>query len=194
MSLKIKILGISGVARSGKDTFYSNMPKHVECQRLAFADQLKEECDDFLMKNTGVSVFSEEPSDKELIRPFLVTYGTHVRRKLDPLCWIKKIEEQADALIERGILPVITDVRYENEASWIHKKGGKLIHISRMIPIENSEEEGILPPANLEEAENDPILMKNSDATITWRTYGSEKTSQGQLPVKECLKNLQIIN
>ena len=107
---------------------------------------------------------------------------------------LKKIEEQADALIERGILPVITDVRYENEASWIHKKGGKLIHISRMIPIENSEEEGILPPANLEEAENDPILMKNSDATITWRTYGSEKTSQGQLPVKECLKNLQIIN
>mgnify|MGYP003326149020 CR=1 FL=1 len=93
--MKNNIIGVTGFARSGKDTFYNYSTKalnRAKCYRYAFADALKEECDSFLQANLGISAFTEEAQEKELIRPFLVTYGTEIRRKLDPFCWIKKVE------------------------------------------------------------------------------------------------------
>ena len=111
------ILGLCGVAKSGKDTFFSAAKEMgVKCRRLAFADALKKECDKFLKDNIKISAFTSDPKEKELIRPFLVTYGTHLRRKLDEKCWINSIKSEAEELISKGELPIITDVRYENEA------------------------------------------------------------------------------
>ena len=55
-----------------------------------FADALKEECDELLGKYTDISAFTENNSEKKLVRPLLVTWGTSIRRKLDENCWIKK--------------------------------------------------------------------------------------------------------
>ena len=93
------IIGVTGFARSGKDTFYQESSKllsRANCFRYAFADALKQESDDFLKKNVGISAFTEDSEDKELIRPFLVTYGTELRRKLNPNCWISKVEEMIE--------------------------------------------------------------------------------------------------
>ena len=181
------LLGLSGVARSGKDTFFSFIEEEgVKCKRIAFADELKQECLRFLLDNTGISAFTEDPEEKEIIRPFLVTYGTHIRRKLNPYCWIDKVNNKAKNLISSSILPVITDVRYENEAKWVHDMGGKLIHVSR------TEGNNNINPSNREEEENDPILIKKADAHVNWPTYSSLEMCRPV--VQECLKNLQITN
>tara|TARA_B100000212_G_scaffold273998_1_gene213464 strand:+ start:1824 stop:2369 length:546 start_codon:yes stop_codon:yes gene_type:complete len=161
-----KIIGITGVARSGKDTLFnalSEINTNIVFKRIALADELKRECDEFLKKNIGISAFTEEPKEKEIIRPFLVTYGTHVRRKLNQNCWIDRAQETMDKF--NGVdCFVITDVRFPNEMDWIRNKGGKVLHISR---------EGVLP-ANQEESDNDPHLMKNADVRIKIATFQSD--------------------
>lgn len=53
------IIGISGVARSGKDTLANNFVKifkslGIKAKRQALADELKKEVRHFLKKNTGL--------------------------------------------------------------------------------------------------------------------------------------------
>ena len=150
-----KVIGISGVARVGKDTFFRALLKespNYNLVRVAFADELKEECNEFLMKNVGISAFTQDPDEKALIRPFLVTYGSQLRRRRDPYCWIKRAEAKMSSI--KGVnesTVVITDVRYPNELDWIHSKmKGISIHLSR---------EGMVP-VNEEEALYDPQLKK----------------------------------
>ena len=168
---EVKIIGLCGAARSGKDSFYTFSKEifksnGIVTARLAFADELKRECSKFLEDNTNISPFTEDPKEKEIIRPFLVTYGTHVRRRLNPNCWIAKVNAKAKNLILEGVVPVVTDVRYPNEADWIHSLGGKIIHISRS----GTE------PINKEEKENDPILKSKSDEALRWETFGNSIT------------------
>ena len=174
------ILGITGVARVGKDTLFTcikEINKGIKFSRLAFADELKKECDDFLIKNIGISAFTEDESEKKIIRPFLVTYGTHVRRKLDKDCWIKKIEPMVSK--ERNKCFVITDVRFSNEAEWIKKMGGLVIHLSR---------DGILP-ANDDEKINDPILRNIADHKIKLPTFNEDLIGS----VKNEILNSQVL-
>ena len=148
----MKLIGITGLARAGKDTFY-NFSKSIlesnqyKCHRYAFADALKEELDELLRKSVGISAFTESPSEKKVIRPLLVAYGT-LQRKANPSCWINKIQDRVKLEIENGSWVFVTDVRYENEMDWIHSLGGKAVHIHR---------EGNVAP-NSDELKNDPIL------------------------------------
>lgn len=62
------ILGISGVARVGKDTLFTcikEINKEINFTRMAFADELKRESDEFLMKNVGISAFTEDENEKD---------------------------------------------------------------------------------------------------------------------------------
>lgn len=150
----IQVIGISGVARVGKDTFFRAIKKenpNGSVIRLAFADELKEECNKFLMENVGISAFTQDPNEKALVRPFLVTYGSQLRRKQDPSCWISRVSAKISSLPKGDWKVVITDVRYPNELDWVHKEmKGTSIHLSR---------EGVYP-INEEEASNDPILKE----------------------------------
>lgn len=154
-----KIIGLTGVARSGKDTFFECLKSNfsnLRFSRIAFADELKHECNDFLMKNTGISAFTEDPEEKEIIRPFLVTYGTHVRRRLNQNCWIDKIEPKMIKDRLNTDIFVITDVRFPNELTWIKSRGGSVIHIQREKTTAANEEEG----------KNDPILRDLADISL----------------------------
>ena len=93
-----KLIGIAGYARSGKDTFFARSAKYLndngfEAKRYAFADALKSEVDSLLTEHTGLSAFTEKDSEKEIVRPLLVTYGTEIRRKLSVMGEKLKIEE-----------------------------------------------------------------------------------------------------
>ena len=107
------LIGVTGFATSGKDTLYTicrnNLPSSFNTKRYAFADELKAECDKFLLDNVGISAFTSDPYEKEVIRPLLVTYGTHIRRKLDQNCWINRLEERirSDALCDHLIFITI---------------------------------------------------------------------------------------
>ena len=165
----IKVIGISGVARVGKDTFFRALLKespNYNLVRVAFADELKEECDEFLLKNIGISAFTQDPDEKVLIRPFLVTYGSQLRRRKDPLCWIKRARNKLVKIGEKGdTTAVFTDVRYPNELEWIHKEmKGTSIHLSR---------DG-MKPANEEEAINDPKLKEMCDIKLELPNFPEE--------------------
>jgi hypothetical protein len=163
------IIGLSGFAGSGKDSFYKISKEllslNFKIDRCAFADILKSECDEFLIQNVGISSFTENREEKEIIRPFLVTYGTHVKRKINPMCWIDKLEAIMDPsdLTSKTKLRFITDVRYENEAQWVLDKKGFLISIDR---------DGV-GPANSEEKNNSTILHSLCNYSFQWANYSN---------------------
>lgn len=84
------------------------------------ADQLKLESKDFVFNTLGIDVFTENTEEKNIIRPFLVTWGTHVRRKLDPDIWIKKIQES----VEENSILIVPDIRFKNEFDWVKTNNG----------------------------------------------------------------------
>lgn len=162
----MKLIGICGLARCGKDTFFEISKsilreKGSEAKKFAFADSLKLECDELLGRYTNISSFTEKDEEKKMIRPLLVAYGTNIRRKLNENCWIEKIEEEVLENLNLGKVVFITDVRFENEIDWIHRMGGKTVHITR---------EGTAPP-NLDEEINNPILKRKSNIRITCNNF-----------------------
>ena len=142
MNLSNRIIGISAYAKSGKDTVCSLMNKRLmelnyRPQKFPFASSLKKRIDPFLLKEIGISAFTTDKAEKDIIRPFLVLYG-ETARDLNEDYWVEIVKEQILAFDEiytkDGItlFPVITDVRYENEAKMIKELGGKILHIERV--------------------------------------------------------------
>ena len=181
----MKLVGICGLARCGKDSFYNFSKPFFESagkkhKRYAFADALKQEADELLTKYVGISAFTEKQIEKEIIRPFLVTYGTHIRRKLEPDCWINKIQDDVLADLDQEIYVFVTDVRFENEIDWIHEMGGETVHITRS---------GNIAP-NQEELDNDPILKNKSRNHIQWNDFEDEDMNQVSKKVNEVLSSI----
>ena len=51
------MIGISGIAASGKDLFCRLLLKEIKGQRIALADQLKEEVKPYIISKYGISDF-----------------------------------------------------------------------------------------------------------------------------------------
>lgn len=174
------IIGISGVARSGKDTLANNFVKifkhlGIKAKRYAFADELKREVRTFLKKKTGLDSFTQNDDEKKMIRPFLVAYGTHIRRALNENCWIDTLS----SYLKNNEIAIISDVRYKNEADWI-QKNGFLIHIARL-----DKENNLIKPANSEELENDPILQAQANLSYVWQTVEESKEKDNPFSLSE---------
>ena len=142
----------------------------------------KEECDELLSKYTSISAFTEDDKDKELIRPLLVTYGTEIRRKLDPNCWIKKIQDRVISKLDEGYYVFVTDVRFKNEAEWIRINGGTLINIAR----------SGCPPANHEEHKQYHFMKSFYNYHVAWDTFGEDKIEKCDEYVIPFLNQLAI--
>ena len=161
------LIGLTGFATSGKDTFYKLCAEKIgidKCRRYAFADILKDECDPFLLEHVGISAHTSDPKQKELIRPLLVTYGTHIRRKMNPNCWIDKLYKKIVSENLQNSFLFVTDVRFENEVLWVKKCGGIVFNVNR---------EGI-GPANQDEEEQEKLMRPHFSGSITWPTVGEE--------------------
>jgi hypothetical protein len=162
----MKIIGISGAARSGKDTFADCLIEvlssmNIASHKMSFANQLKIEVKDFLQETIGIDSFTQDDEEKKIIRPFLVTWGTEVRRKQNPNIWIDHVESQLD----ENKVNIITDVRFGNEMDWLKDKGGYSVFVSRYL-----ENGAIVEPANETESENNDILINRSDFQLSWTT------------------------
>lgn len=168
------LIGITGFARSGKDTFYELSASYLETinkksKRFAFADVLKSECDELTLKHTGISCFTSDDREKFLIRPLLVAYGTHLRRELNPNCWIDGIKSEVSSSLEILDFVFITDVRFKNEADWILSQGGCVVNVVR---------EGV-GPANPDESSQSELISPLVGHTLTWPTFGEESLHKG---------------
>jgi len=161
-----KIIGISGSARSGKDTLGSNIvqilsDQGIKAKTVSFANELKESVNKFLIDQTGISAFTEDDEEKKLIRPFLVCWGTEIMRSIDDRIWIDKLEEN----LSSDCVNIITDVRFKNELDWIKQNNGLTVFLNR----EN------INPANKTEEENNAFLSKSVDLNFHIGNFEDER-------------------
>jgi len=129
MALPI-LVGVTGFKRAGKDTLAQVLIDEAGYERVAFADALKAEVADYL----GITV-SQLEEEKARWREILQFRGCAVRAH-NQNHWISII---ASDLIKQGLGSaavtgkrfVVTDVRFRNEAAWIHAWRGTIIRVVR---------------------------------------------------------------
>ena len=186
------VIGIGGVARSGKDTFDGILAIKLQqagktVRRVSFAEPLKTQVDEFLIKYIGITAFTPNTEEKTLIRPMLVWYGDAQRKRTNGRYWIdlakKTIEETNYDYY------IITDVRYSAyEKDELHflknEMNGKLCHVSKYIwkstnnsvsdidynlaTSEFAHYKEFVQPANDHENINDPKIKAAADYIIEW--------------------------
>ena len=168
------VIGISGVAGSGKDLFFSLLSKHLGVRRFALADQLKQACSKWCLSEYGIDPTNCDREDKEKIREFLVFHGVFKRKLSNGRHWVDKITPNIQSFLINANtedVPVVTDVRYQeyekDEVSWLKNElNGVLVHISQY---QNKDGKRIWKdPANSEETRQDPILKNHADFSIEW--------------------------
>jgi hypothetical protein len=119
------VIGIAGLARSGKDTLADELQKHLDFSRYSFAAPLKQ------MIEVGLGLKDkEEDKAQELYdctyRHIAQTLGTEWGRAL------VKHSIWTDIAVRRlqGKQVIISDVRFNNEAEWV-REHGILVHLVR---------------------------------------------------------------
>ena len=128
------LIGLTGAAGSGKDTVGGILQKLYGFETYAFAGPLKAgmaamgfpEPSDRTQKEVPI------PGHKFTWREAAQKLGTEWGRSLDPDLWMNMGKLRFLTLLDQTLeIPhfVITDVRFENEASMVRELGGRVWHI-----------------------------------------------------------------
>lgn len=185
----MKVIGVAGYARAGKDTFCSIAleilkANGINAKQYSFAGALKKEVKDFLQKNCGVNVYTQDTELKKDIRDFLVWYGTTFWRKRDPKRWIRGVDCQIKNDGNEIDIAIVSDVRYPNEAEWIHSWQGYLVHVAAWKWATEQEIAGgcyhgndekhkhFFDAPNEQERINDPLVKAQADYKLEWPVKG----------------------
>lgn len=191
------VIGVSGVATAGKDTFFLALEKYltangVKIKRFAFADALKNEIDPFMKSSYGISAWTTDPVEKKMIRPMLVAHGGIRRSQSRGTHWTNIVTPAVKEAIANGIVPVITDVRYAeyecDEVNWLNNLGGKLVYVSRYT-VQSGMRVFVQPP-NADEARNDPLLRTAAFFSIEAPTFASDPVDSATIFVEQFIEKL----
>lgn len=132
----MNLIGITGLARSGKDTIGDMLQQEMNYRKRAFAYHLKRA----FAEAFGLTieyVMTDENKDLPMpgwpeftLRQGLQRFGTECMRNvfIDSF-WIRRLFMDIDGYPAKSF--VITDVRFDNEASAITKRGGFIIEVVR---------------------------------------------------------------
>lgn len=128
----VKLIGIHGKARSGKDTVANYLVEKYEYERFAFADPMKMGMMEMLGWTWehvyGVRKEEVDPMYGVSPRHALQTLGTDWGREMiNKDIWIIAGLQK----IKRMELCVIADIRFDNEADMVREAGGIIIHLNR---------------------------------------------------------------
>lgn len=158
----MKIIGLAGLARSGKDTIAHHL-SHYGYHDVAFADPLRAILRDVLnVPDQYMNVVKEVPIPPHghSYRKLMQTFGD-AGRNLATNFWIQALEREIKEYADDMTHIVVTDVRYLNEAFWV-RHHGSLWHVRRpgQDPVAtrpHSSEEGVDP------LPGEPILINDGD-------------------------------
>lgn len=143
----MKLIAFAGRAGSGKNTATEALSKRFETSELAFADPLYDALsammglqpmtDHDLRKLCQDRDFKESPSSAlsgMSPRQALQQLGDWVRATFGADYLIRRVQERL-ANIENSQWPselaIITDLRTEQEADWVRRHGGLVVHVTR---------------------------------------------------------------
>ncbi|KAF2395424.1 deoxynucleotide monophosphate kinase [Pseudomonas frederiksbergensis] len=137
--MKPLLIGLSGLARVGKDTAAQHLVHHHGFQSYAFMDPLR----DGLMHILNLSPCDFEGEQKEQVLPWLgrsprylmQTLGSEWGRDIvHPELWLMLAAQNLDLLARTHDTAggfVVSDLRFEDEAEFIRQRGGVVIHLQR---------------------------------------------------------------
>lgn len=170
-----KLVGIIGIARAGKDTAAARLTDNHLFTQYAFADPLKEMLeavfgDRFRDGDRETPIWWLGKSPRQLMQ----TLGTEWGRELvHPDLWVLFAQQTLTLYRSRNYEGmVVSDVRFDNEASWVVSEGGLLIEILRPGAekvADHRSESGISPSHPRKIVVNDgsiPELYAKLDATL----------------------------
>jgi hypothetical protein len=184
------ILGLSGVAGSGKDTFFSLLSQKLSFQRFALADELKILTREDVFKKYNVDILNCTRDEKDLVRNDLVLFAKQKRLDSCGKFWTdiltKKIQESSAKYI------CVTDIRYnwfsKDEVFWLKNiLGGRLVDISSYDPINGK----FVQPPNDEEEFHYPEVKAAADYYVIWPKVSDIKKLD--LFVDQCIFDLHLI-
>jgi len=176
-----KIIGISGLAGDGKDSLCNMLrelfeSKGFEFERMALADELKEECREALLSMYNINPIACSREEKAVIRDFLVFYAKVKREESKGTHWVNKLDKKIKSLpkikVDRIIcIPDVRHAEYEkDEVAWIKKNKGILIHVKKyQIEETFTHRKFYSTPVNSEEAYHTPRLEELADFVIEWQ-------------------------
>ncbi|WP_346829413.1 deoxynucleotide monophosphate kinase [Pseudomonas abietaniphila] len=133
------LIGLTGPARTGKSTTAHHLALEHGFECYAFADPLR----DALMAIFQLSpedfegAAKEEPiawlgrSPRQLMQLLGTEWGRHM---ISANLWVDLAEQHLDALANASWPSpsfVISDLRFENEADFVRKRGGVVVHLQR---------------------------------------------------------------
>ena len=197
MTKSFKIVGVSGLANSGKDLFYELCSEELKKKnaitcRIGLADELKKECKKALKSMYDIDPTSCTREEKNEIRNHLVFHGLFRRVESKGKYWTSKADNKIKSLkrnctINNVINPVcfVTDIRYkeydQDETHWIQKKHkGILVHLRKtvgtIVNCDGTIDVMYEKPVNKHEKENDPKLREIADVCIEWPACGGKKS------------------
>jgi len=186
MEEKKLLIGISGYARSGKDTLASILKESllssgIKTKVFSFAFSLKNDINDFCNSKIGISSFTEVTELKNKIRPILIAYGQVQRNISNGTYWLNKLKPEIDNFfIDGGTVAIVSDLRFKeyefDEVDFIRSyKNNMIITVSRIM------ENGILNTAAHEsESENLPRISRAADYELTWNTNENKNELKSQ--------------
>ena len=145
----MRLIGVNGFKRSGKDTVADYLVNNMEMHRYAFADPIRAAASGMfglpLCRFEGDHRLREQPDPYWGISPrrMLQLLGTEGGRKVfgDDL-WIRRVQYEWEGMkreekdrkgtgyaTQGGM--VVSDVRFVNEAEWIISEGGMILRVVR---------------------------------------------------------------
>ena len=193
------LLGISGFARSGKDSLAKNIKAQLERDGYvpkiySLAHALKKDLEQFLAEKCGLDVWTDDTRTKAKFRPLLVAYGKIQRERSAGTYWTsiiqKEMEKDASEHTNGEFVSILADVRYASypdtdEVFWLKKLGGYLINVNRI------SEDGLrVAPANNDEEENSIIIERLADYNLTWDSYRNVPEGFFEGPLLDAVKPL----
>ena len=154
---EVRLIGLTGLPRSGKDTFAAHLVENHHYVRRAFATPLKAAAA-ILLGREMWEMEGQHGFDRNAILPewgfstreFLQKFGTEcLRNQIRQDFWIEHMRHELD-MAYRGEYPVvITDVRFDNEAALVRALGGNIIEIRRagLVGSNHASDKGVCPDA-----------------------------------------------
>ena len=193
--MNTNIIGLSGVAGSGKDLFFEIMLKKIpNLKKLSLASALKSELREELLRDYGVDINDCTREEKNKVRQRLVDYATEKREETGGRHWIEKLND----LTQKTKEPIcVTDIRYDDyefdEVHWLKRElGGVLVHIQRFDFLNNNKK--FIEGANEEERRNDPKLKAKADYSLEWPSFDSYAEEQATGHVESFLAWVNYYN
>lgn len=186
------IIGISGFARSGKDTLAKTLKSLLEERGhtvglFSFASSLKSDIDNFCIEKFNISAFCESSELKAKIRPMLIAYGNCQRNATGGSFWIDRLKPEINRFFDSGgEYAIVSDLRFK-EFEYDEYDYFREFERNFVFTVSLFDENGkINSAAHESEKKSFPFFLQNSDYNVEW----SKSSDENYIKEKagECVK------